>query len=188
MVILKKLVTTLTCFALLISISSCSKVDPKEIVNAADVYARSVQNLDAERLINLTKKMDDKAANDLRDHLNLSKLKKDDALVKRTIAETISYTIDESSVKVNGKTATCIVKFSIVNIDNRPKKLVDNAEAFVQIIKELKETDTFEITLAFEKVDGQWLASADNLDLFDDLYSFLDSIFEFVPLTESKST
>lgn len=183
MVTLRKIATTLTCIALLFAMASCSKADPQDIIKAADGYSKSVQELDGEKLIELTKGLDDKASKDLRDRLDLSKLKHDDALVKQAIADTITYKVDESSVKINGKTASCVVTFSVVNIDKRPKKLVDNAEEFVRIIKDLTERDTFTITLTFEKVDGRWLASADNFDKFEDIYYFLDAIFDFVPNT-----
>ena len=207
MVTMRKFVAAIISFVLIFSMTSCSKTEPQEIIssksdsqevnsksgpqdiiNAVDVYAKSVQHLDGERLVNLTKGLDDRASARFKDHLDLSNLKYDDALVKRAFAESITYTIDESSIKVSGKNASCNVTFSIANPDKGPKKLVDNAEAYVQRIKDCQEKDTFTLTFAFEKDGGRWLASKDNLDLLEDLYSFLDAIYEFVPNTEKYIT
>ena len=181
----KKIMAMVLVFTTVVSSSSCSlaKRDPEEIVAAADTIAKCVQYLDAGRLLDNIETTDYSVADAFRNKLTISDLEYDQASVKYKIAETITYDVVKDSVIMSRKDATCDVIFTRVDYQSAFDGFVGFSNAHIEQLEACDKTLSFTVPLSFNKVDGRWIATADTIGKFDELYSFLDEEFVFGPST-----
>lgn len=169
---------------LIFSVASCYKVKPEDIAATADTYAKCVQYLDAERILDNTEAIDEAASEAFRKKLTLADYEYDQADIKSIIAQTIQYTVNNESVTVNGKSATCDVTFTRLKYEAAFNNLVGLKDAHLKALHECQETFSTTITITFNKQeDGRWIAATDTVAKLDELYSFLDAKFDFSPDT-----
>ena len=179
----KKLLSVALVGAMLLSATACNlftKVNPEEIIDAADSFAKSVAAFDGKKILKNVEDMDKGDAEDFKSRLSMLDLDSDERELKKTIAGTIEYEVDEESVDIKKDSATCDVEFSIVDYVDATSDLVGKAEDFTDAVKSSKKTKEYTVSLEFVKVEDEWLVTADSLDELDDLYSFIDYEFEFV--------
>ena len=181
----KKIISSLLISAFVLSIASCNKkTNPEDITATADTYAKCVQYMDADRILYNTEPVDEAAAEAFKKKLTLTDDDYDQADIKSIIGQTIQYTVNNDSIVINGSSASLDVTFSRLKYEAAFNNLVGLKDAHLKALSECKETfdTTINITLNKQE-DGRWLASADTLAKFDELYSFLDAKYEFTPDT-----
>ena len=169
---------------LLFSLASCYKAKPEDIAATADTYAKCVQYLDAERILDNTEALEETQVTAFKKKLTLADYEYDQADIKSIIAQTIQYTVNNESVTVNGKSATCDVTFTRISYEDAFKNLVGLKDAHLKALNECKETFSTTLTITFNRQDdGRWIAAQDTVDKLNELYSFLDAKFDFSPDT-----
>ena len=179
----KKLLSVALVGAMLLSATACNlfaKVNPEEIIDAADSFAKSVAAFDGKKILKNVEDMDKGDAEDFKSRLSMLDLDSDERELKKTIAGTIEYEVDEESVDIKKDSATCDVEFSIVDYADATGDLAGKPEDFMDAITSCKKTKDYTVSLEFTKVEDDWLVTADSLDELDDLFSFIDYEFEFV--------
>lgn len=178
----KKLLCVALVGTMLLSATACDfgKVKPEVIIDAADSFAKAVAAFDGKKILKNVEDMDKSDADDFKSKLTMVDLDTDERELKKTIAGTIEYEVDEDSVYVKKDVASCDVVFSIVDYVDATSDLAGKPDDFMDAIKSCKKTQDYTVTVEFTKVEDEWLATADSLDELDDLYSFIDYEFEFV--------
>ena len=182
----KKIAASVLTCTMLMSTAACSlfnRVEPEEIINAADIYAKCVTFLDANRLLENTETLDYSESEAFKEKLSMSGLDYDQASVRRAIAETITYEVKQDTVVIDKTYCSCEIMFTRVDYLSAIDGLVGYSSAFLEAISSCDKTNTYNVSVYFSKVDGKWLASADSIRKFADLYSFLDYEYVFGPST-----
>ena len=178
----KKLLSVVLVGAMLLSATACDfgKVKPEVIIDAAESFAKSVASFDGKKILKNVEDMDKDDAEDFKSRLSMVSLDSDERELKKAIADTIEYEVDEESVTTKKDSATCDVVFTIVDYANATGDLAGKPEDFMNAITSCKKTKDYTVSLEFTKVEDEWLVTADSLDELDDLFSFIDYEFEFV--------
>ena len=180
----KKIISSLLISAFVLSAASCNKAKPEDIAATADTYAKCVQYLDADRILENTEPVDEAQAEAFRKKLTLTDDDYDQADLKSIIGQTIQYTVNNDSINIEAKTASLDVTFTRIKYESAFNNLVGLKDAHLKALNECKETLSTTINITLNKQeDGRWLASSDTLAKLDELYSFLDAKFEFNPDT-----
>ena len=178
----KKLLSAALVGVMLLSATACDfgKVKPEVIIDAADSFAKAVASFDGKKILKNVEDMDKGDAEDFKSRLSMLDLDTDERELKKAIADTIEYEVDEESVTAKKDSATCDVVFSIVDYADATGDLAGKPEDFMDAITSCKKTKDYTVSLEFTKVEDEWLVTADSLDELDDLFSFIDYEFEFV--------
>ena len=180
----KKIISSLLICAFVLSLASCNKLKTEDITATAETYAKCVQYLDADRILDNTEPIDEAAAEAFRKKLTLTDDDYDQADIKSIIGQTIQYTVNSESVTGTNKNASVDVTFTRIKYEAAFNNLVGLKDAHLKALHECTETLSTKITITLNKQeDGRWLAASDTLAKFDELYSFLDAKFEFKPDT-----
>lgn len=182
MIRVKKLLSVALVGAMLLSATACDfgKVKPEVIIDAAESFAKAVAAFDGKKILKNVEDMDKSDAEEFKSRLSMVDLDSDERELKKTIAGTIEYEVDEESVYAKKDTASCDVVFSIVDYAGATGDLEGKPDDFMSAIKACKKTTDYTVTIEFTKVEDEWLVTADSLDELDDLFSFIDYEFEFV--------
>ena len=185
MSVFKKTTSLLLIAVLVATICSCNlfAADPNEIINAADIYSSCICYLDADRIIDNTSDVPENVSQSLKQKLSLSDLDYDQAIVKRTIAETITYQIDSESVTTAYNSGSCDVTFTMIDYESAIGNLTGFSVAYLEALNNCTESKSYKITLDFIKVDGRWLATSDCISRLDNIYAFLPTEYLFGPDT-----
>ena len=88
----KKLLSVALVGAMLLSATACNlftKVNPEEIIDAADSFAKSVAAFDGKKILKNVEDMDKGDAEDFKSRLSMLDLDSDERELKKTIAGTI---------------------------------------------------------------------------------------------------
>ena len=188
----KKIMSAVLVGAMLLSATACSfgKVKPEVIIEAAESFAKSVTSLDGKKILKNVEDMDKDDANEFKEKLSLDDQDYDQQVIKKAVADTMKYEVDEDSVEVKKDSATCDVEFTLVDYADATGDLSGSADDFVSAISSSKKTKDYTVSLEFVKQDDSWLVSADSLDELDKLLSFIDyefdigtNIFEIIDTT-----
>ena len=185
MSVFKKTTSVIIICVLIACICSCNlpAADPEEILRAADNYSNCIRYLDSDRIIDNTSDVPDNVSQSLKTKLSLTDQDYDQALVKRTIAETITYEIDSESVTTTHDSGSCDVTFTMIDYESAIGSLVGYSEAYINALNDCTEYKSYKITLDFINVDGRWLATADCISRLDQIYAFLPPEYLFGPDT-----
>ncbi len=180
----KKIISSLLIMAFVLSFAACNKTNPEDIATTADTYAKCVQYMDAERILYNTEPVEEAVSDAFKKKLTLTDDDYDQADIKSIIGQTIEYTINNDSIVINGKTASLDVSFKRIKYEAAFNNLVGLKDAHLKALNDCKESFDTTINITLNKQDdGRWLASADTLAKFDELYSFLDAKYDFTPDT-----
>ena len=183
MKVFKKIVSSLLICALAMSLASCN-ADPEEVKPVIDTYAKCIQYMDADRILENTEGVDEETANAFREKLKFSDKDYDQASVKEAIAKSIAYSVNDLTLTTVGNTATCEVLFARSNYEVAFSELVGYPEAYLEALKAISDKKTFTLTFTFKKdKEGRWYAASDSLAKLNELYSFMIETFEFGPDT-----
>ena len=185
MSVLKKTSSVVLILVLVACFCSCNlfAADPDEIIRAADIYSSCIRYLDADRIIENTTDVPNDLSQSLKQKLTLSDLDYDQTLVKRTIAETITYAIDSESVTTSYNSGSCDVTFSMIDYESAIGSFTGFADAYLDALNNCTDTKSYKITLDFTKVDDRWFATADCISRLDEIYAFLPTEYLFGPDT-----
>ena len=183
MKVINRIMAAVLVCSLLFSLASC-KANPEEVTAAADTYAKCVQYLDSERILENTETVEDTKAADFKEKLTFADKDYDQARVKDAIAKSITYTVNSETMEVGRDTATINVLFSRKNYDVIFNDIRGLSDKYLEALNSGIDMITYTVTINFKKQeDGRWLAEADTIDKLNDLYAFLDCKFEFIPDT-----
>ena len=134
--------------AMTLSCASCMLFGPnkKEIVEAADTFASTLLKQDAGKIVKLTnEKKNSDAAAALELLFDESWYTEEQNKFIDTVADTITYEVDEESVEVDKEEASVDVTFTMVDYEKALKDDYSDKEV--------------EVTFEFEKDDDEWLLS-----------------------------
>ena len=177
----KQLISLILAGTMLVSVTSCfyiRKVDPKEIIDVAEAFARSVSSLDSKKILKNVENIDEDKADEFREKISLSDMETDERDLKMVIADTIDFAVDDDSVVIKKEKAYCSVEFTVVDYVNATGDLTGKAADFIDAINSCDKILNYTVSLDFVRVDNTWLITADCLDGLDDLYSFIDYEFD----------
>ena len=179
----KKAVVTVLAGAMMLSCASCALLqgtgnkDKEAVVDAAYGVANALVKMDAGKLSKYTD--DSKTADNLLDTEQYSEYQ---AEFINTVAKTMSYEIDEDSVKIDKDEASVDVKFTMADYE----KALEGADLtgiddVTDAIKGCDDTKDVNITFEFKKDDEDWKLS--NLDdkSYGGLYDFCSYELELGP-------
>ena len=179
----KRFLSLILASTILVSATSCSilqkKVDPQEIIDAAESFAKSVSSLDSKKILKKVEGMDDDDADEFKKRLSMNDMDSNEHELKLAIADTIEFKIDEDSVEIEKDTAYCDVEFTIVDYVDATSNKAGTSSYFIDAIKSCQKTVAYSVQLEFIKSKDIWLITATCLDNLNDLYSFIDYKFNF---------
>ena len=176
--IVRRFLTVLLLAALICNLAACGrKADSEAILRRAGSFAKSVSQLDGDRLLKCVSESDYRTAKSLKDRMDISELDGDRKLVMRVIAGSIDYEIDTESLVIgddNGS-AELDIKFTIA--DYRSVIADKNLRLAKQMAREIGDAKlkigyVVKCSLVYE--DDEWYVTSDTLDGLAELYSFLD--------------
>ena len=183
MKLMKKILSSLLICALALSLASC-QADPEEVKPIIDTYAKCIQYMDADRILENTEPVDEATAAAFKEKLTFSDKDYDQAKVKSAIAKSIAYAVNDMTLTTTANSATCEVLFARNNYEVAFSELVGYSDAYLEALKVCSDKTSYNLTFTFNKdKEGRWLASADSLTKLNDLFAFMDEKFEFGPDT-----
>ena len=176
------LILTVSLFA------SCKKIDEDRVYSKVKSFAGAVTELNADKLMNASEIIDDKAAKSVIKKLSMDNMDDKEKRIKKAIAGTIRYNIGKKTItedKSNG-TIHCYVTFTMVDY----RKILENDEykdpdSMVRAIKQSDQTKDYFIDCTLIIEDDEYLISDDTIGELSDLYSFIDEEIKF-PLTPAE--
>ena len=181
----KKIIAAVLTLATVISASACSfvKQNSEEILASADIFAKCVSYLDGSRMLDLVDTNGLSNTEEFKEKLSMSTQDYDQASVKSTIAQTITYEVLTDTCITGRKNASVDVVFTRVDYETAIEGFVGFAPAYIEQIKACDKTVSFTVSLKYNKVDGRWVADNNCISQLSGLYSFLDAEFVFGPST-----
>ena len=159
-----------------LSFASCALLgnDKKDVADAADGFASTLLKKDAGKVIKLTTaEKDDDAAVLLNLLFDESLYSDNENEFIKAVGDTITYEVDEDSVKADKDEASAVVVFTVVDYEEALKDGgFTDIDEVVDAIEDCDDTNKVEFKLEFEKDGDDWLVS--NLDDlgFEELFGY----------------
>ena len=183
----KKITSFVLIFAMMASFAACNKVDTDAVVKKAGNFAKAVAELDSSGMLKLVDDVDKKASEKIEAKMSMSSLDSDERAVKKAIAKTIEYKVDEESLETGKKDGTVSVDIKFTMVDYA--KVLGNedlkdADSMVSAIKSSKDKKDYTVTCNLVSVKEKWMVTEDTLKNLADLYSFLDYQISFGPSSD----
>lgn len=184
----KKITAAVLTCAMMFSFAACSKGNPSDVADSAEAFAKAVSNLDSKKMFKVTEEIDDSTADKITEKLSMSSLESDERDLKKAIASTIKYELDEADVEFGkNDTATSLVVFTMVDYE---KVLADedlkDIDSMKSAIESSSKKKTYKVTLELVQEDDEWLVTEDSLKNLDKLYAFLDYEVKVTPADFSE--
>ena len=189
---MRKAAATVLAMAVLVLTASvftaCGRIDRERVVKRIRSYAKAVSDLDSTRLQNLTDIIADKDAKRIISSMKMEGLEDKERSVKRAIASTIKYKIDEDSISKgsDGNTVVCKVTFTIVDYASvlDDDSLADS-KAMIKAVNSSTRTKDYETDLELMPEDDDYIFTEGSITELAGLYSFLDEEIK-IPLSASE--
>lgn len=180
----KKITSLVLICAMMTSFVACNKVDSEAVIKRAESFAKSVAELDSSKMLKLADGISNKTSDKISQKMSMSSLDSDERTVKKAIAGTIEYTVDEESLET-GKSdggVSVDIKFTMVDYAKvlKDEDLTD-ADSMVAAIKKSKDKKKYTVSCDLVSVDDKWMVTEDTLKNLADLYSFFDYQIDFGP-------
>ncbi|SCW26404.1 hypothetical protein SAMN02910456_00064 [Ruminococcaceae bacterium YRB3002] len=172
----KKILAVVLAGTLALSCAACTSINKEDVIDAAESFAKAVAALDGKKMLKQIDDIKDSKADQIKNKLSMSDLDPDEAAVKKAIADTITYEVDEDSVQA-GKSndeATVDVVFTMVDYAKVLTDDITTKDDMIDAIKDSKKTKEYEVTFELVADDGDWLIAEDTLGELGSLYDFLD--------------
>lgn len=178
----KKAMSTVLAAAMIFSATACSfsKPNPDDVIKAAESFAKSVASLDSKKILKNLNDVDDDDADELKDTLAILEDGSAEAELRKAIADTIEYEVDEESVEIKKGNATCDVVFTMVDYEDATGDLAGTADEYMEVITSTKKTKDYTVSLELVKDGDKWVVTGDAIKELDDLYSFTEYKFYIV--------
>ena len=156
---MRRLTAVVLAGSMMLSLASCQLLgnNNQEIIEAADTFASALVKKSAKKILKLTTQ---KKSDGFEDLFNKDNYTDDENAFFDAVGDTVSYEIDEESVKAEKEKATIDVVFTMVDYE---KALSDGDYSdigeVVDAIKDCDDMEDIKITFEFEKEDDEWLIS-----------------------------
>ena len=171
--VLTKAGAVIVSAAMLASLASCDALlGKKDIVEAAENLGDAVISGDASKILKLsTEEKDGEIAEALdlilNDDLRTDEFKDYSDAMKKTM----TYEVDEGSVKIDGKKASCDITFTMADFKDLDDGEFEDIDDLCDAIEDL-DTKDYEYTVKFEKDGDDWLVSNLDSDDFGALFDY----------------
>ena len=165
----RKITAVILCFAMVIGMAGCKDKsrdkDIADIEKLVSEYSQALKDYDLKALYRISTLEDDESFNWwLLPVMDEQKLIANNGEEKgkwyfvffKAIASTIVVEYDVKKVEFSGERASLKVKYKIVFWDGIVKGEYNDKESLVKRIKEEKDVETYNDTLDFMIIDGQW--------------------------------
>ena len=165
----RKITAVILCFAMVIGMAGCKDKsrdkDIAEIEKLVSEYSQALKDYDLKALYRISTLEDDESFNWwLLPVMDEQKLIANNGEEKgkwyfeffKAIASTIAVEYDMKKVEFSGERAYLKVKYKIVFWDGIVKGEYTDKESLVKRIKEEKDVETYNDTIDFMIIDGQW--------------------------------
>lgn len=174
-----KAVSLLLAASMVISMTGCSGAK-KQILEAADEYAKAILAADAGDIADLMKD-DDESEEILEAFFDRYSSNEDLEDVYEFILENTTYKIDKKSVEVKDKKASATITFTMIDYMDVYDGLDDDADVddYLDELEENKDnTCEFDLKVEFKLDKDEWkIVDKDNEDLLE-FYGFYPEIME----------
>ena len=192
----KKLMASVLCASMLLSLGGCALFDKDDegVLAAVTDYAEAVKKGKVSKIADLLYEGND-LEDDIEAYIAGSTVETPDgyADVVSAIADTISYEIDEESVESSkkNKEGSVAITWTIVDYDSIYETVIENdgnLEAFIDALSD-NGADTMEISQTLDLVyeNDTWLIDDSKLKDLYEVYDFYTAALSFVfipPLTD----
>ena len=176
----KRITAFIICFAMVIGVTGCKDKsrdkDKSEIEKLVSEYSQALKDYDLKALYRISTFEDDENFNwQIPSVMDEQKLIGNNGEEKgkwifeyyKAIASTITVDYDLEKIEFSGNEATLKVKYHVVFYADLYKGEYADIESLNKQIKEEKDVETFDDTISFMLVDGNWkIVKAKSLILF----------------------
>ena len=171
----KKILAILLTASLLSSVTGCSN-KKKEVIETATEYAEAVISGDIDDIADFLEDGDD-----LEEFMEAYEVNSRRQDIVDAIYDSMSFEIDEKSVKIKDSKATVDVTYTLVDYMCVYEDL-DDEDGLEEYLDELEgedeETITIDQTIELEQDDGEWIVIDDDFENMEDFLSFYEDITE----------
>ena len=171
----RKFTAAIAIVTLLTVLSSCSLFGKTAVLTAATEFGESLTIGDTRDILNKTDGLEREFKHSFKDLLNVENYTEEEMIYADHMMRSITFEIDDSSVKIKKDRASCDMEFTIADheaLQNSDYKDIDELAAAIDSGK----TRTIEVTAEFVKIEKQWYVTNFDDAEFVDLYSFLGSM------------
>ena len=172
-----KAVSMLLIASVLMSMTGCSGAK-KQVIAAADEYAKAILEADAGDIADL---VDDGDEEVLESFFDMYSSNEDLQEVYDFILENASYEIDKKSVEVKDKKASAVIVFTMVDYMDVYDDLDDDAEAedYLEALEDAADsTCEVELKVSFKLVKDEWKIVDDDHEDLQEFYEFYPEIYD----------
>ena len=165
----RRITAVILCFAMVIGMAGCKDKsrdkDIADIEKLVSEYSQALKDYDLKALYRISTLEDDESFNWwLLPVMDEQKLIANNGEEKgkryfeffKSIASTIAVEYDVKKIEFSGERASLKVKYKIVFWDGIVKGEYNDKESLVKRIKEEKDVETYNDTIDFMIIDGQW--------------------------------
>jgi len=169
-------------------LTSCSRIDRERVTRRIRSFANAVSDLDSSRLQNLSDIITGKDAKRIISSMKMDGLDDKEKSVKRAIASTIEYKLDEESIREGSgdDTVLCTVTFTIVDyafvLDDDS---LTSSSDMVKAINSSSRTRDYSAELELMLEDDEYIFTEESVAGLAGLYSFLDEEIK-IPLSAAE--
>lgn len=178
----KKLAAVTVAAMMMVSVTGCLDKANEDVIEEANVFAANVCKLKASKVIDLVADVDEDAGEAMTEVFDM--IKNDE--IFSAIAGTLTYTVDEESVDASTRkgVGSVDVVFTRVDADAVYEDVIEDGgdiDAFIAALSDSDEVVETEVTLDFVLVDDEWLLDDSEIECLEDVFGFVQSIYEFTP-------
>ena len=174
--LLCKITSVAVASMLLASLASCSIFARKEVIEAADKLGDAIVSGSADDITSLSSKKHKQFKADLDTILTGEGFTDEENQYADAVRATMEYTVDESSVKVDGEDASCDIIISVADYTLLTDGDYDTIDDLVSAVSSCDKTDiTF--TAEFTKKDDGWRVSNLNSEEFLKIFEYRGAEF-----------
>ena len=162
--------------AVLGSLASCSIFERKAVAEAADELGKAIVDGSAEDITSLSSKKHKSFAEDLNNLITGEGYPDEQNMYADAVRLTMDYTVDESTIVVDGDDATCDIIITMADYNALAESEYDTIDDLVEAVGKSDTTDiTF--TAEFAKKDDGWRVSNLNSDEFLKIFEYRSAEF-----------
>ena len=171
-----RITAVLIAATLLMPLASCSIFARRGVIEAADKLGNAIVSGSAEDILSLSSKKHKQLSEDLNIILSGGGYSEEENKYADAVRATMEYSVDESSVKVDGDDATCDIIISLADYVKLTDGDYDTIEDLVSAVSS-GDKDTITFTAEFAKKDDEWKVSNLNSDEFLKIFEYRNAEF-----------
>lgn len=174
--LLCRIIVTAVSAVLLTSLASCNLLARKDVIEAADNLGQAITSGSADDITALSSKKHKQFKEDLNNILSGEGYSEEENMYANAVRATMEYTVNESSVVVDGDTASCDIVITLADYNNLTGGDYDTIEDLTAAVADCNSADiTF--TAEFTKKDDVWCVSNLNSEEFIKIFEYRSAEF-----------